>query len=285
MSNPDRLPSFGEAIAQIEPTILYEAKRQFELLNQPQRNQMGTVSARTSGRQVHLSLYYRNVFEMATEQLSDDLKIKLLHICFAYKTRARVFSYLEMLDPKKHAWVDELKRVVRERGRDTVFAEVEGVNKPGTRKEHVKRAAGKVINELEPPSDVEKLLTGPFGGWGSLAPPARSTPGGPLRTCFLIPTLSLAFPAQFFQALQCYGPAKRLDVFSLLLHPAAYLLALSPFIKDVIRANLPTFWQDPARRRLSTGTVNTKEAWEAFFEHLLQGAAKLIHLERDEVEL
>ncbi|KAF2240792.1 hypothetical protein BU26DRAFT_525700 [Trematosphaeria pertusa] len=88
---------------------------------------------------------------------------------------------------------------------------------------------------------------------------------------FVIPTLPIAFPSQFFSALASYVPITHLTVASMLSYPSAYLLAVSSGLKGVLRSKLPNFWKDQ-------GPVDAEEEalWTTFFDHLLRGREMLI---------
>ncbi|KAF2203892.1 hypothetical protein GQ43DRAFT_228721 [Delitschia confertaspora ATCC 74209] len=134
-------PQLSEALTQTEPQLLYgEAHRQFELLRaqgllQYRRSVFpidktdgaGDGGSKAGGEpKLSLSLYYRNLFEDATKELDEQLKWKLLAICFAYKTKERVLHFLELVGLEKFHWVGVLHSVVRERGKASI-TEVEQV--------------------------------------------------------------------------------------------------------------------------------------------------------------
>lgn len=74
--------------------------------------------AKTKKKRPTLNQFYRELYVMATEDMEEQDRLNLLTLCLAYKTKAKVVEYLELLDPDKVPWATKALEVVKERGRD-----------------------------------------------------------------------------------------------------------------------------------------------------------------------
>ncbi|KAF2877863.1 hypothetical protein BDV95DRAFT_4827 [Massariosphaeria phaeospora] len=92
---------------------------------------------------------------------------------------------------------------------------------------------------------------------------------------FIVSTLPLAFPSEFFTALSTLGPYEALKSANLLRYPSALLLANSASVNALLSANLAHFSErtplpesvlDPADQ---TTPATSGDKWSAFFNHLL----------------
>ncbi|KAH7118784.1 hypothetical protein B0J11DRAFT_508882 [Dendryphion nanum] len=138
-TNP--FPALGVGLAQFNSEAIYrEAIRQFEALvaaHETTESQFQAPNAQNeepdsthSLTYVDLPAYYRNQFHLATKDLSTEEKTRLLMLCFAYKTKAGVLAYLELLDSEPPLpFVRRFRRIVEDHGRDSAFRDedVEGV--------------------------------------------------------------------------------------------------------------------------------------------------------------
>ncbi|KAJ4303283.1 hypothetical protein N0V90_002176 [Kalmusia sp. IMI 367209] len=233
------LTPLGEALATVDgPLIYHEAKRQYEALLHAQHRNSNPSSTILTHQRVDLPTFYRLQFDNATTTLSTSQKVKLLHICFAYKTRERVLAYLDLLEEGDFDWVKPLHLVVQIAGRDTLFEST-----PSSQNNY-------------PAQDVV-----------SSAPSTRAF-SIRAQAYFVITTLPIAFPSHYFSAWAWYVPLPRLTVENLLAQPCTYQMAHSRQIKNLLRTKfLPdVFW---------TGVASEDAAWTAFFAHLLGGRVAL----------
>lgn len=311
----DDLSRLGEAIAVVNPDVLYyEAKRQFEALQRAQHgHDTPATPVRVTRQQSDLSLYYRSLYENVTTKLNELEKIQLLWICFAYKTKARVLQFLSYLDGDTHPWAGPIARVVIEHGTDSAFeqtgASANDEHSEGEEAEKVpgyeplsasktqslvdqtaKELSSGLTTDQTAPTPLSSLQL-PYVGSRSVQPISSTTTTSSLakkRSYFIIPTLPIAFPAAFFTAYGSQAMVRHITVPHILCHPSAYLLALSPPLKSMLRENLPNFWKP----NTSQGTSHTSEAevaeeasWSAFFDYLLKGSEKLVRRNGEEVDI
>lgn len=169
--DPDDLPRLSEALAELDPRpMLLEASRQYEALRhrppapdfsapggQARDLRMtpfagGGFVANTQSYPGSLELveHYRAGFLTATDlrKLTIQDKHKLLTICFAYKSKARVLQYLDCIVEKRVRWAPRLRRAVRDFGRDSCF---DGIDEVGT------AASAGAGAENRDPSGAEEL--------------------------------------------------------------------------------------------------------------------------------
>jgi hypothetical protein len=105
---------------------------------------------------------------------------------------------------------------------------------------------------------------------------AKITPAQTQKPYFIIPTLPLAVPADFFSALALQGPLESLNVEQLLIYPSALQIALTDEMKEDLFADIPDFWKPKKAMRHGTAYKNEKREWRALFRHLLQGESRLV---------
>ncbi|KAF1848471.1 uncharacterized protein K460DRAFT_75210 [Cucurbitaria berberidis CBS 394.84] len=241
LSDSDNIPRLSEALADPELELVYrEAKLQFESF---------LCDHTALGERVDLMLHYRNLFEAATHHLGEDYQLMLLHLCFGYKRQRTIVMFLDYLDEKAFTWASTLKTVVKERGRDSLFDELaakekeleQQVSQPQTRGQSV--AERDITTEATP-----KKQQGPY---------------------FVIPTLCLAYPADFCTAFASQAPIERLTVPNLLACPAMLLIDFSPLTKNKLRAEL-------LNEEKLIAEVKQRESWVSFFDHLLKGQERLL---------
>ncbi|KAF1963483.1 hypothetical protein CC80DRAFT_6822 [Byssothecium circinans] len=251
----------GEALTIVEPHTIYpEAKRQYEasLLDESRPND--TSSGILS---FDLSRFYRMLFNEATRDLNNTHKSMLQHVCFAYKTKSKVMEFLDALDTEMCPWAEGLLGFVREFGRDTNFRDGGGaVELDGEVVSGVSDDLGVKTSRTE--SEAARSLPSP--------PPSQDTPVRSFQVqkpYFIIPTLPLAIPAEFFSSLARYAPVESLNVETLLSYPSALQLALSDEIKEQLKKNLPDFWKPKPSLRHGHAYREEKKAWKAFFGHLM----------------
>lgn len=254
------LPKLGDALADPEPMLIYrEAKLQYEALIQQRRE-----------KEVDLMKHYRTLFEVATKELREDQRFTLLQLCFAYKRRWMVLRFLDDLDEHMFDWVVLLRTVVSERGKDSLFdgkrAEEEGgrKSKPQVRKRsrvHQKSRANDAgpSNSGRVGQDITAMST--------LTPMPKPTKQQ--APYFLISTLSLAYPTQFFTAYASLAPLSHFTIPHLLSCPAILPITLSPSLWPALESRIRKDWG-----RLDVGSCGSEE-WTCFFEHLLRSEEKL----------
>lgn len=254
------ISKLSDALADPDSVLIYrEAKLQYDALLQFGKDQ-----------DIDLKLFYRNLFESATKELEDYQRFKLLHLCFAYKRRWMVLRFLDDLDEKVFEWVRPLRKVIKERGRDTLFdsASVEG----GEEEEsgHRSRPQAPRLSQVHQTSYVTN--TGTFDSERveqEITPTTTQTPTKPKEPYFIIPTLSLAYPTQFFTAYASQVTLTHLTVPHLLSCPAILLVSLSPCLWPTLQSRIRQDWEQ------MKVDAQDAEAWTCFFEHLLQNEAKL----------
>lgn len=268
MSDIDNLASLADALSTLDSVPMYtEARRQYETLGEESTD--GNDKDSTAGGS-HLQHFYATLFECATEHLDWEQKMKLLTICFAYKTRSRVLCFLELVDPKSVAWRDPLKDVVERAGRDTMFPDAPAQRPTPTPKPAPSLKAARKRLQRRNPNGASFTETNPSAA-GYPAPaqqpdqaatnPADSTP------FFIIPTLPLAFPVHYLNAWATHIPLPKLTVESLFRQPVAYCLAVSTHVEGMLRSRIPdASW---------SACEDTPSRHGEFFEYLLRGASKL----------
>lgn len=295
----DDLPPMAETITEIEPDlILREAKRQYEALVCLRHSQWN-VFPRTTDQKVHatraqqridLAQYYRNLFDTATAALDKWDKHRLLTMCFAYKTRARVLQFLDLLDKDTFSWVAPLQEVVDKCAKDSVFDDaLTAADVYSSKDEYMMDldSQDKDVNACDGahPGSAFPSLANPKSPYGLRSKSkVASTSKGPTKhpaPYFVITTLPLAFPATFFYSFASHAPIDALTVPSILSYPAAMQLANSKPVTNALRRSLPDF--EPRRlqpdRRVSYarahGAEDDESSWAALFEHLLQNRETL----------
>ena len=285
---PDHILPMGAGLAAVAPQLIYiEAKRQYEaLLRMRDSPTNDSTTTRVTRQQTDLSLYYRNLWEIATRNLDELQKIRLRHVCFAYKSRKQVLQFLELLDGE-FEWAVELRGCVEECGWDSGFEE-DGVRENSTVQDLSSTSTAPRLEGALTESSSNKLFES-----------EHLSPRRQQRNYFIIPTLPIALPTAFCSALGSQGAIDRLTASHILAHPAALLLNLSPGLKSLLRDNLPDFWKDirttpprlptpdPASCRASISLEKHQEEgeWIALFEHLLAGQHRLVQCNGEEIEV
>jgi hypothetical protein len=179
LEDPDDLPRLSEALAEFDSRpMLHEASRLYEALKhsppapdfsvsgQARDLRMTPFAGFVANTQsypgsIELVEHYRAGFLTITDyrKLTIQDKHKLLTICFAYKTKARVMQYLDYIVEQRVRWAPRLRGVVRTYGRDSGFAEQEG---EGT------KAAADAGAENQDPSGAQKPEDESTGAEGSI---------------------------------------------------------------------------------------------------------------------
>ncbi|KAF2640065.1 hypothetical protein P280DRAFT_480558 [Massarina eburnea CBS 473.64] len=257
----------GEELAIAEPQVIFpEAKRQYEALLQEQvsDNHNDTSPA------IDVSRFYRTHYKVATRDLDEEQKAMLQHVCFAYKTKSRVLEFLDLLEPEICEWAEPLMAFVKEFGRDTNFADEEdGVDTAAA-------ASGVENMEKSTAFIAQAALSLPSPPVSSDPPMNPMAPQLVLKPYFIIPTLPLAIPADFFSSLGHHAPIGHLDVQSLLTYPSALQIAFTNELKDKICTATSEFWKPTKALRHGAGYRKSKKSWKAFFRHLMEGEFRLV---------
>ncbi|KAF1945814.1 hypothetical protein EJ02DRAFT_451227 [Clathrospora elynae] len=101
----------GDALVLPEPDLVFgEAKLQYE-----------TLLAASIGQRVDLALHYRTLFQSATKDLEEGVRLRLLHLCFAYKRKSTILRFMDDLDEEMMKWFGGIEEVVRGARRDSLF--------------------------------------------------------------------------------------------------------------------------------------------------------------------
>lgn len=206
----------------------------------------------------------------------------MLTICLAYKTKARVLCFLNLLDEGAFLWIGSFKEIIENYARDTVFgftSDFEGAMELKSQEQPVQNplAAFKALYSA-------KMAIQLHGMWKTI-----TTPSTPYRTrskaaitkvtsipqtgpYFVITTLPFAFPGKFFSAFASHAPIDCLTLPHILSHPSALLLAMSAPMSSLLRSSLLNFWN----AHVHYAQIPDEEtSWNEFFEHLSGSKAML----------
>jgi hypothetical protein len=221
----------GQALATVDARLIYaEAKRQHDALRS-----CAATSTRLTRWRVDLQTFYQNQFDTATAHLDPEQKLKLLTICFAYKTREKVLDFLDHVDPAAFSWVEHLRNVVLASGRDSMHDN--GVGVPALASDG---DSTRTFDAVE--AEAEAAL-------------------------FTIPTLPIAYPKHFFLAWAAHVPRTHLTITNVLAHPAACGLGLTRLLKNEVRVRMLDRWQ--------AAEEEEGEGLEDFFTALCVGRTSL----------
>lgn len=291
----------GEALAAIEPNIIYgEAKRQYEALLHARDAQNSTFSAlqadgtavRSSRihatraqQRVDLSQFYHNLWESATVALDEWERHRLLTICLAYKTKARVLCFLDLLEEGAFPWIGSFREIIENYARDTVFgftSNFEGVMELKSQEQLVQNplAAFKALYSAKMAIQLHsmwKTITTPSTSYRTRSKAAitKDTAIPQPGPYFVITTLPFAFPGKSFSAFASHAPIDCLTLPHILSHPSALLLAMSAPMSSLLRSNLTNFWNADVHYAQACQNPNEDTSWSEFFEHLSESRAML----------
>lgn len=216
-----------------------------------------------------LRTYYRDLFINATTDLSDEIRVNLLIICLAYKTRDAVLAFLSLIT-EDYSWASVLAELVEEKGRDSTGLAGSVGQSIHTSKEARPPAAtsNKADKTASKPAEIAPAkLSLQFESQThaahspnclptstkyppqprtqpavpSSAPPTPPTPqarhpASPATTpFFILPTLPLAYPSLALYIWALFAPTPSLTLSAFLAHPSTPLLSLStPDRKSVV---------------------------------------------------
>jgi hypothetical protein len=270
------LPSLGGALTEVHADlILHEAKRQYEALLQMRHRRNEEMRSTRGQTRVDLPKYYRKLFDSATETLDQWEKHRLLTICFAYKTKARVLQFLDFVDDADFPWRPALANVVQDSARDTAFGDVIGAKEGFTSCGGDGVDSGDSMDSGSPDHSREDCTT----AYGSCSR-ADILEGA----YFVITTLPLAFPAKFFSAVASHAPIGSLTVQSILSYPCVMTLSLSEDLRRILRSKFLNLQKhDLLTDRLLKYTQihqpakegEVEASWLSFFECLVDNTQRL----------
>lgn len=292
----------GVALAQPNPELVYsEAKCQYEALVAARTGTGATkFHATRSLQDIHLPLYYRSLFEEATNHIGDRLQWRLLTVCFAYKVKDRVLEYFSLLGSNSgYEWATQLREIVDSRGRDSAF--------DGSGDLAISRVEEEESKELDPtPAENDNRAGRHSYGLRSLShrpkdaqsttENAKTKPNPRKKTenpYFIIPTLPLAFPKLFFIMFFHSCPISNFTPSDLLSHPAATQLDLSITLEATItrdastsndfvrgtseKENQPPQQGDAPGTTTDDDDADHQDRWDDFFSHILQTQEQLFN--------
>ncbi|ORY13236.1 hypothetical protein BCR34DRAFT_586590 [Clohesyomyces aquaticus] len=273
------LPPMGEAFAKVEPQLIYgEAKRQFEALQREALNRPDSLppapddlsrptalSPASSNQHNHghinLPAYYRALFEQVASAFTLDVseRLMLLTLCFAYKTKARVLYFLDLLDSQTFRWLRTFKTIIHNHAVDTLFAAPQRNLAPS------KANSNSTYNFR---SKDPKALKGPAKARARVAGLKGTETGKEevSESAFVVTTLPLAFPTHFFTTLVMHAPLASLTLPNVLAYPAAGQLWLADGIRSIVDGMRPDFWRGENGMKESS---ENESKWNAFFDNLL----------------
>ncbi|KAF2012190.1 hypothetical protein BU24DRAFT_426033 [Aaosphaeria arxii CBS 175.79] len=307
VTSPEPLLPLGEALAQVDPHRIYEeARRQYEVLIRTRESQPSLTKSRAATkrrntrtthtnpannpRTINLSKYYRDLFFAATPALDAGNTYRLLTVCLAYKTKARVLQYLELLQGAPVSWLIPLKDIIEACATDSEFDDFDSVNgrhlvaldNNGWQAGRSRRLASSSASSAGSDTSARPSRKIQDNIAESFDLPTGQT--GPRRPQFIISTLPLAFPSIFFTALAQHAPKSCLTATTLLSHPAAYLLGLADLLKARLRNEHTASQQSSTRSTRSGRTARSEhhsspedglDSEDDFLIHLSGGKEKL----------
>ncbi|XTI86261.1 hypothetical protein V2W45_316621 [Cenococcum geophilum] len=234
-----------------------------------------------------LRTYYRDLFINATTDLSDEIRVNLLIICLAYKTRDAILAFLSLIN-EDYSWAPVLAELVEEKGRDSTGLAGSVGQSIHTSKEARPSAAtsNKADKTASKPAETAPAKSSlPIKSQTHAAhtpnrlptstkhppqprtqpavlSPAPSTPptpqarhpASPTTPFFILPTLPLAYPSLALYIWALFAPIPSLTLSTFLAHPSTPLLSLSAPLLARARADFAARWPSgrPGMQRLWT---------------------------------